>query len=43
VFGVGLSNLQQRLALRYGERAVLSIEPVATGGVIARVVLPCGS
>ncbi|MFZ2649319.1 MAG: histidine kinase, partial [Burkholderiaceae bacterium] len=35
VFGVGLSNLQQRLALRYGDRAALSLARAAGSGVNA--------
>lgn len=42
-FGVGLSNLRQRLALRYGERARLDLQPRPGGGVIASVELPCAS
>jgi hypothetical protein len=43
VFGVGLSNLRQRLALRYGDRARLDLQPRPGGGVIAAVELPCAS
>jgi signal transduction histidine kinase len=43
VFGIGLSNLQRRLALRYGECAQLSLEPRPGGGVVARIALPCES
>jgi hypothetical protein len=39
--GVGLANLQQRLALRYGTHALLTLAPRAGGGVVARVELPC--
>ena len=42
-FGVGLSNLQERLALRYGDAASLSLSPRASGGVLARIELPCAS
>jgi LytS/YehU family sensor histidine kinase len=42
-FGVGLSNLQRRLALRYGGAATLALEPRPGGGVIARIELPCES
>lgn len=42
-FGVGLSNLQQRLALRYGARASLTLDAVPGGGVRARIELPCES
>ena len=40
-FGVGLSNLQQRLAVTYGERAALSLQQRAGGGVVAAIELPC--
>jgi two-component system, LytTR family, sensor kinase len=39
-YGTGLSNLQQRLALRYADRAALSLAPRAGGGVTARLELP---
>ena len=39
--GVGLSNLQRRLALSHGEKASLSLTPRAGGGVVARIELPC--
>jgi sensor histidine kinase YesM len=39
--GVGLSNLRQRLAVRYGERALLALAARAGGGVAARIELPC--
>lgn len=43
-FGVGLSNLQQRLALRYGAHATLQVEGAPAGrGVRARIELPCES
>jgi two-component sensor histidine kinase len=41
--GVGLTNLQRRLALRYGERARLTLAPRPGGGVLSRIELPCGS
>ncbi|MCW7538637.1 histidine kinase [Aquabacterium sp. A7-Y] len=42
VFGVGLGNLQRRLAALHGERASLALRPADTGrGVTARVELPC--
>jgi signal transduction histidine kinase len=41
VFGVGLSNLRKRLAMRYGGDAVLELLRREGGGVIARVDLPC--
>ena len=40
-FGVGLNNLQQRLQALHGERARLSLQPRAGGGLLARVELPC--
>ena len=39
--GVGLSNLRQRLALAYGDRASVALHAREGGGVIARVELPC--
>ena len=42
VFGVGLTNLRQRLALRHGDAATLSLTPRAGGGAIARILMPCG-
>lgn len=41
VLGTGLSNLQQRLLLRYGDQAHLSLNQRAGGGVVARIELPC--
>lgn len=41
VLGVGLGNLRQRLALRYGERAALTLGARRAGGVVARIELPC--
>jgi hypothetical protein len=43
VLGVGLANLKQRLALRYGDRAILALGPRTGGGVIASIELPCES
>lgn len=43
VYGVGLSNLQQRLATLYGGQAELSVMPRAGRGVVARIELPCES
>jgi len=39
--GVGLANLRERLAARHGDRASLSVQARAGGGVAARVELPC--
>ena len=41
-FGVGLSNLQQRLAASYGKHAALTLRPREGGGVVAGIELPCG-
>lgn len=41
VLGVGLGNLKERLALRYGERAALTLGARAPSGVLARIELPC--
>lgn len=38
--GVGLANTRSRLLALYGERAALSLESGAGGGVVARVRLP---
>lgn len=38
--GVGLSNLRERLALLYQDRARLSLEPAADQGTVARLELP---
>lgn len=43
VLGVGLANLQQRLATRHGAQAQLSLHAVEGGGVLARIDLPCVS
>lgn len=39
--GVGLSNLVDRLAARYGDRATLSLLPRLGGGTVASVEMPC--
>ena len=39
--GVGLTNLRQRLALAYGDKASIALQAREGGGVIARVKLPC--
>jgi sensor histidine kinase YesM len=39
--GVGLVNIRRQLAARFGERASLSLEQRDSGGVMARVSLPC--
>ncbi len=39
--GVGLSNLRERLDAMFGAAATFALEPGATGGVCARVELPC--
>lgn len=41
-FGVGLSNLSQRLQARHGDQASLRLWARAEGGVSARIELPCG-
>lgn len=41
VFGVGLSNLRQRLLARHGGRASVRLEARNGGGVCARIELPC--
>lgn len=40
-FGVGLSNLAQRLQALHGDRARLDLLPRDGGGLLARVELPC--
>ena len=40
-FGVGLSNLQQRLQARHGADATLQLLPRQPEGVMARIELPC--
>jgi two-component system LytT family sensor kinase len=42
-FGVGLSNLQRRLALRHGDGARIALDARPGGGVIARIEMPCES
>ncbi len=42
-FGVGLENLRQRLRTRYGDRALLELRTRESGGVLARIELPCES
>jgi two-component system, LytTR family, sensor kinase len=42
-YGVGLSNVQQRLAARYGLNAALSLRPRVGRGVVARIEMPCES
>jgi two-component system, LytTR family, sensor kinase len=42
VYGIGLTNLQQRLQTRYGERAQLTLTQAKGGGVTASIALPCG-
>ncbi len=39
--GVGLANIRRQLAARFGEQAALALEERDTGGVIARLSLPC--
>ena len=41
VFGVGLSNLRQRLLARHGGQATLALQARDTGGVLARIEMPC--
>lgn len=41
VFGVGLSNLQQRLATRFGDQAALALASPTGRGVAATITLPC--
>jgi LytS/YehU family sensor histidine kinase len=38
--GTGLANIRQRLLLRYGEQAVLSLRPALPHGVVASVAMP---
>jgi len=40
-FGVGLSNLRERLQARYKDQASLSLDSRHEGGFIARIELPC--
>ena len=39
--GVGLVNIRRQLSARFGEQASLSLEQRDSGGVIARLTLPC--
>ena len=41
--GVGLVNIRRQLAARFGDAASLSLEQRDSGGVIARLLLPCGA
>lgn len=41
VFGVGLGNLRRRLESLHGERARVSLNPRAGGGMVVLVELPC--
>ncbi len=41
--GVGLTNVRERLQSCYGDKAALTLESNATGGVTARLDLPCAS
>jgi signal transduction histidine kinase len=38
--GMGLANIRRRLTMLYGERAVLSLTPAASRGVVATVTIP---
>lgn len=38
--GIGLKNVRERLAERFGSAAVLTLEQAAGGGTVARIVLP---
>jgi hypothetical protein len=40
-FGIGLTNLQQRLALRFGVHAALTLSQRGAAGVLARIEMPC--
>jgi signal transduction histidine kinase len=40
--GVGLVNIRRQLAARFGDDASLSLDQRDSGGVIARLQLPCG-
>jgi hypothetical protein len=40
-FGVGLSNVEQRLSTRYGQGARLRLRGLPVRGVVARIELPC--
>jgi len=39
--GLGLVNIRRQLSARFGEQASLSLEQRDSGGVIARLTLPC--
>jgi sensor histidine kinase YesM len=39
--GVGLVNIRRQLSARFGDKASLSLEERKSGGVIARLRLPC--
>lgn len=41
--GVGLVNIRRQLAARFGGQASLSLEQRDSGGVIARLTLPCAA
>lgn len=41
--GNGLTNLRQRLALLYGARAALTLQPRQGGGTLAVVEMPCNA
>ena len=41
--GIGLSNLRERLAVLYGERATLHLSQLAPAGVRAEMRVPCAS
>ena len=41
--GVGLSNVERRLACQYGDAASLSIDSVPGGGTTVRIVMPAES
>ncbi|MDQ1918941.1 sensor histidine kinase [Massilia pseudoviolaceinigra] len=41
--GVGLSNLRERMAALYGERASLALSPLAPAGVRVEMRVPCAS
>jgi two-component sensor histidine kinase len=39
--GIGLANIREQLALRYGSSASLGIAAPAEGGTVAEIVIPC--
>ena len=41
--GVGLANIRRRLSMLYGDRAILSLSPAASRGVVATVSIPLPS